>query len=1479
MKLLKHKKFIGTVLLTAIMLVIAPLASPVQAAVKSIPVEFLGGDTNLAVVAGIATEVVIKLPAGGTHAAAVPPFVVLKNGSPVQDSGLIEYSKPVGAQKNGRFVAKPQAVDGGTIETPYTIKGRFYATIAEGEALEKWDALKVDNPNIPEHTPIEIESAGTGIFTSAVGTEKSGITVDSRITIVCTDGEEFGSSKFPNFIVEPGSATGNLTVYDSVSTNEVKMEGNTKVVNITLYKAGSSERLNLNIYPRQRHKGFTGRWIRSNPDETDPTKFEWEAEFDSERANLIATTTSYDINFAMPTSNDLILRVVTPQMMTNEIAINIGDPATRLDYVKLQSGDTLEWITKNFTLVTKTTSYGAEAKITWKWIWDGGTGADGAVETVGGTEKIPTGKITPQIEDTTGKLVATVTYQNEIAGEGKSLSRVIPIVIRGKGKPPYLETKTKTIGEALPESILSNDIKKLPGEMDVFDGKVKGDGIEPPHYPYTVSTVVHMGENNAAAEYMIIRSSDEAAVELRLDTDILPYKWGEKIENPAPKGSGSVDLLINAKTGAKNTTLTIEFYARQKGPNAELYYTLPSNNIAVYDTTPSRDATLKTFTIRSDDDKMKDFPLDFGFRPDKSIYSLDMPFAGLSAEVSFALNEHKATAEVLLDGVAPGSPPGSLDKLNGTNLHIDKLELGRTRVVTIKTKAHDPSSTQVYVLNITRMPANKDSSLKSLKIFSDASTSAPDLLKGFLPAKLSYDIEVPYGVKKVRVEAESTSRWVTDISIIPKPTRDMFFSKTEWINLGHIDDTDSNKKNPTEIETTVIAEDGNSKTTYAVGVTRLDPSENNMLSMMELKDKLGNPLPYNENKVFANITRDYYINIPFSTEEVRLVVKPEHEYAEKVTLAYGGKTPIEKKYDQKNKVPIEYRGLKIPVVEYPDTFVFSVFATAESGRPKTAADAIEPYYMYTIEFTRNPADSDTRLENLLLTDQDNKAVEEFTFNKETAEYDIEVPYVTSAVNVTPTAQSKLSSVTVNTQLITENRKYLTVPLTAGKKSVITVEVTAENGDRKAYILNVTRGMPSTEARLDALSVPEGTNFAPRFIPSTAAYTVTLPEGIKEYTVLATTVDPNATIAINKKAAVSGVAFGPIKSVDEKSTVTITVTAQDGKTKKVYTIAITDDNFVIKGDNSDLANLRVENGEMSPRFRPSIEDYEVYLKDETDWITILPKPIDRNSTVEVMAGSKKLGDYYGNYSTAVIDDTMDITITVKAPSPTAKTKVYNVTVMRKNEEKQGNLKPITEEMVNYEQESPIIVDVSKYHIVAAGVINKMKDYPDKSIIFKGNDCSWEMRGKDLKKLVPNTEKFDFAMSFSTPDEDFIWDILDEESRNDDLEPVYVYFNQHGTLPAPMKFTLSLGREYQNDTLYWNYYNGERDRIDYYGNVKTNVKGTFSVMLTHMSTYFSTEKRVIGAENKEGEPTSNSGGAISSYMDEPKTNPDTGGGGAR
>jgi hypothetical protein len=107
-----------------------------------------------------------------------------------------------------------------------------------------------------------------------------------------------------------------------------------------------------------------------------------------------------------------------------------------------------------------------------------------------------------------------------------------------------------------------------------------------------------------------------------------------------------------------------------------------------------------------------------------------------------------------------------------------------------------------------------------------------------------------------------------------------------------------------------------------------------------------------------------------------------------------------------------------------------------------------------------------------------------------------------------------------------------------------VKVTAkEDGTTKTYTFNLLH--PSSDATLSYLYVP-GFELSPAFAPSIEAYTVIVPSEQASINFIAQTSHKDATVEGNREHTLRG-----------DSTFKIVVTAEDGTTKKTYTVTVTD----------------------------------------------------------------------------------------------------------------------------------------------------------------------------------------------------------------------------------------------------------------------------------------------------------------------------------
>ena len=160
------------------------------------------------------------------------------------------------------------------------------------------------------------------------------------------------------------------------------------------------------------------------------------------------------------------------------------------------------------------------------------------------------------------------------------------------------------------------------------------------------------------------------------------------------------------------------------------------------------------------------------------------------------------------------------------------------------------------------------------------------------------------------------------------------------------------------------------------------------------------------------------------------------------------------------------------------------------------------------------------------------------FSPSTTKYSAKVPFTTSSIGVSATAEHSGAKVSVSNP-----------GLTAGATTTVKVTVTAENGAQKTYSISVAREqdpnyVPSNNANLSALSA-EGYAISPAFQKDITQYYVWLPYEADAITLSAEKEDGKASYSIGKyEELIPG----------EGTDIPVTVTAEDG-TERVYTVTV------------------------------------------------------------------------------------------------------------------------------------------------------------------------------------------------------------------------------------------------------------------------------------------------------------------------------------
>jgi len=158
------------------------------------------------------------------------------------------------------------------------------------------------------------------------------------------------------------------------------------------------------------------------------------------------------------------------------------------------------------------------------------------------------------------------------------------------------------------------------------------------------------------------------------------------------------------------------------------------------------------------------------------------------------------------------------------------------------------------------------------------------------------------------------------------------------------------------------------------------------------------------------------------------------------------------------------------------------------------------------------------------------------FSKDVLNYQTTVPFSVSSLNITAVPEDAKASVSISGN-----------NLKVGNNTVI-ITVTAENGSKKEYKINVVREqdpnyVPASEARLKSLGVAYGGLLSPEFSQDVTSYVIYLPYEVDK---LDFTGEP-----LDSKATVEG--LGIKELAEGVNIIKITVTAEDGKTTKEYVI--------------------------------------------------------------------------------------------------------------------------------------------------------------------------------------------------------------------------------------------------------------------------------------------------------------------------------------
>lgn len=204
----------------------------------------------------------------------------------------------------------------------------------------------------------------------------------------------------------------------------------------------------------------------------------------------------------------------------------------------------------------------------------------------------------------------------------------------------------------------------------------------------------------------------------------------------------------------------------------------------------------------------------------------------------------------------------------------------------------------------------------------------------------------------------------------------------------------------------------------------------------------------------------------------------------------------------------------------------------------------------TTQAQEAPKSNNANIKSLTIkANDDSDVVLSPAFNPGVYDYEATVASSIKTVSITPILEDAKSNAVISNNANEE--------LKAGEDNKITITVTAEDGSKKAYNINIKREALTSDATLKNLEIEEVSKF--KFDKDKFTYNVRIGKNVKSLTIIYELSDENSTVDIEGNS-----------KLKNGSIVKVIVTAQDG-TKKVYTLNIIKDT----NKNKTVKNVTAE----------------------------------------------------------------------------------------------------------------------------------------------------------------------------------------------------------------------------------------------------------------------------------------------------------------
>ncbi|MBX3303647.1 MAG: cadherin-like beta sandwich domain-containing protein [Nitrospira sp.] len=441
----------------------------------------------------------------------------------------------------------------------------------------------------------------------------------------------------------------------------------------------------------------------------------------------------------------------------------------------------------------------------------------------------------------------------------------------------------------------------------------------------------------------------------------------------------------------------------------------------------------------------------------------------------------------------------------------------------------------------------------------------------------------------------------------------------------------------------VVSESDSNSRTYTVLITRSGPGGNN--SLQNLTVSPGSLAPaFNANELI------YSVNVGNTVSNVEVIPTLQDPTA---TMTINGQNAVS---GSSSTIALNPPGQSTPI---------TIIVTAQNGNQKP--------YLVTVN---RGISGNNFLQSLTIT----PGTLNPAFNAGTDGYSVNVASNVASVVVTPTVADTTATMRmrVNVGPLTDIASGVAQTITLpgpNSHTFVTIEVTAEDGSRKNYVILVDK-VALGDNNLSALTVSPG-SLIPSFAPNTTDYTVNVASDVASVAVSATKAVPNAVMTGDVTAGAgnsTGNATISLNGPGTPTNITINVTAPNGGTPKTYSITV---NRAASSDNN-LSALTVSPGTLDPVFAPGTLPYTVHVATDVTEVTVTATKADPNAVLSGSVLDPGAGQATGQATIPLGGPGSDTPVSITVTAPNGEFKTYTITVNRAAPASDNNLSALTVE---------------------------------------------------------------------------------------------------------------------------------------------------------------------------------------------------------